>query len=114
MHVHNIIIFKPKHQSITMYSNIIYPNYVSLHQQDSVADEAYQYQNYVNSTIGSGKVVAAPSEDFKVALGAARSMRDASGQDERLIHAKMLEQGTLHRCAMLRYNNARSSTNTSL
>ncbi len=39
-----------------------------------------------------------------------RSVRDSRGNDERQIHAKMLEQGTLHRCAMLRYNMARTSS----
>ena len=62
----------------------IYPNYVALQNQNAASTTVYA--NYVG--LNNRKV----------------------DDDDHEIHARMLEQGTLHRCAMLRYNKARQSS----
>jgi len=89
----------------------VYTNYVALTQQN---EAPMIYPNYVASNlggIGSNKVDT-PCGSLKImatAIIADGSIRD-SMDNERQIHAKMLEQGTLHRCAMLQYNMARTSS----
>mmetsp|Transcript_24735 Transcript_24735/g.36744 ORF Transcript_24735/g.36744 Transcript_24735/m.36744 type:complete len:105 (-) Transcript_24735:95-409(-) len=93
--------------------NIVYTNYVAAQQQN----EANQliYSNYVASNLGRrrglSKVDTSCAEVKIIATssGTDGSIRD-SRENERQIHAKMLEQGTLHKCAMLQYNMARTSS----
>ena len=77
-----------------------YNNYVALHQQN----EAPCYPNFVASNLGRrssvNEAISSGSDGFR---------RD-SKEIERQLHAKMLEQGTLHKCAMLQYNMARTSS----
>ena len=82
--------------------NIAYNNYVALHQQN----EAPCYPNFVSSNLGrrSGSVnnLCADVNIIATSSGSDGSRRD-SREHERQIHAKMLEQGTLHKLLMLQY-----------
>ncbi len=86
---------------------IAYNNYVALHQQN----EAPCYPNFVASNLGRRSIVKNHCADVNIiatSSGSDGSRRD-SREDERQIHAKMLEQGTLHKCAMLQYNNGKNN-----
>jgi len=106
------------HQSKTLKQsimNIVYTNYVAAQQQNKASNNQLSYSNYVASNLGRRRGVSkvdSPCADVKIIATSScanGSIRD-SRENERQIHAKMLEQGTLHRCAMLQYNTARTSS----
>ena len=89
---------------------IAYNNYVALQQQNEASTTIYP--NYVASNLGRRSTVNKFDTPCKIIATA--SSTDGSKEqrrgNERQINAKMLEQGTLHRCAMLRYKMTRSSS----
>lgn len=89
-----------------------YSNYVNL-QQYSAASMPAVYANYVNlqnnnyeQQIHTKMLATSPAANVSCAHLSHREVED----NEQQIHTKMLEQGTLHKCVMLRYNRTRHSS----